>query len=122
MASVQEWYDPSNWQDITLPASSDIILHTNNVPCVHDTVIFPQVKNLVLDLIPVPACEYYFSVLSNPIFTNTVIQSLPIISGHFVKFKTRYTSKLLKILSELFIFLLSGFYSRHLQTFFCLGV
>ena len=42
LASVQDWYNPYNWQDIASLASS-IILHTDNVPCVHDTAVFPQV-------------------------------------------------------------------------------
>ena len=42
LASVQDWYNPFNWQDIASLASS-IILHTDNVPCVHDTAVFPQV-------------------------------------------------------------------------------
>ena len=50
VASVQDWYSPYNWQDVTLP-SSEIILHTDNVPCVHDTVIFPQVSKL--NLVPI---------------------------------------------------------------------
>lgn len=42
LATVQDWYNPYNWQDIASLASS-IILHTDNVPCVHDTAVFPQV-------------------------------------------------------------------------------
>lgn len=42
LASIQDWYNPYNWQDIASLASS-IILHTDNVPCVHDTAVFPQV-------------------------------------------------------------------------------
>lgn len=42
LASVQDWYNPYNWQDIASLASS-IILHTDNMPCVHDTAVFPQV-------------------------------------------------------------------------------
>jgi len=48
LASVQNWYNPYNWQEVTLSkqalaASSVSILHADNVPCVHDTVVFPQV-------------------------------------------------------------------------------
>ena len=49
LAPFQDWYNPYNWQDIASLASS-IILHTDNMPCVHDTAVFPQViinNNLV---------------------------------------------------------------------------
>ncbi|KAM7426748.1 hypothetical protein ABFA07_022013 [Porites harrisoni] len=53
LASVQDWYNPYNWQDIASLASS-IILHTDNVPCVHDTAVFPQGSSfLVSSSIPV---------------------------------------------------------------------
>ena len=42
LASVQDWYNPYSWQEFASLASS-IILHTDNVPCVHDTAVFPQV-------------------------------------------------------------------------------
>ena len=46
LASVQDWYNPYNWQDMASLASS-IILHTDNVPCVHDTAVFPQVHVII---------------------------------------------------------------------------
>lgn len=55
LASVQDWYDPYNWQDIASFKVSSIILHTDNVPCVHDTAVFPQVimiKALAISLYP----------------------------------------------------------------------
>lgn len=50
VASVQNWYNPYNWQEVTFDkqastASSVSILHADNVPCVHDTVVFPQVNH-----------------------------------------------------------------------------
>ena len=49
VASVKNWYNPYNWQEITLnkqafTASSVPILQADNIPCAHDTVIFPQVN------------------------------------------------------------------------------
>ncbi|XP_044180827.1 protein amnionless-like isoform X1 [Acropora millepora] len=43
VASVKDWHNPSNWKDDTLTASfSNVVLHMDNVPCVHDTVLFPK--------------------------------------------------------------------------------
>ncbi|KAK2560057.1 Protein amnionless [Acropora cervicornis] len=43
VASVKDWHNPSNWKDDTLTASfSNVVLHMDNVPCVHDTVLFPE--------------------------------------------------------------------------------
>ena len=51
LASVQNWYNPYNWQEVilnkqALTVASVSILHADNVPCVHDTVVFPQVKHM----------------------------------------------------------------------------
>ncbi|XP_068736143.1 protein amnionless-like [Montipora capricornis] len=48
VATVQDWYKPSNWQDDTLKAISNVILHIDNVPCIHDTVIFPKENSFLV--------------------------------------------------------------------------
>ena len=48
VASIQNWFNPYNWQQMgvnkeSFRSSPVSILHTDSVPCVHDTVVFPQV-------------------------------------------------------------------------------
>lgn len=57
LASVQNWYNPYSWQEVTvnrqaltMSSSAVSILHADNVPCTHDTVIFPQVTHIMLSL------------------------------------------------------------------------
>ena len=67
VASVKNWYNPYNWQEVTLnkqasslTVSSVPILQADNVPCVHDTVIFPQVnlwKKLINHIQVQAACK-----------------------------------------------------------------
>ncbi|XP_078383006.1 protein amnionless-like isoform X1 [Oculina patagonica] len=63
VASVQNWYNPYNWQEVTyakqaLTASSVSILHADNVPCDHDTVIFPLDSSfLVKSELPIKVAE-----------------------------------------------------------------
>lgn len=59
VASIQNWFNPYNWQQIgvnkeSFRSSPVSILHTDNVPCVHDTVVFPQASSfMVKSVLPV---------------------------------------------------------------------
>jgi len=76
LASVQNWYNPYNWQEVALnkqalTASSVSILHADNVPCVHDTVVFPQDSSFLVksDLpITVASIELFGKVQSTASF------------------------------------------------------
>lgn len=76
LASVQNWYNPYNWEEVTLEkraltASSVSILHADNVPCVHDTVVFPQGSSFLVksDLpIKVASVELFGKVQSTASF------------------------------------------------------
>lgn len=53
VASIQNWFNPNNWQQMEVnkqpfTLSPVSILHADNVPCVHDTVVFPQDSSFIV--------------------------------------------------------------------------
>lgn len=76
VASIHNWYNPYNWQEIAVnkqpvTASPVAILHADTVPCVHDTVVFPQDSAFLVksDLpVRVAAVELFGKVQSSASF------------------------------------------------------